>query len=202
MRLSHGLLALLAACAPSTQLVDTWKDPAASSIHFSKVLAACVCRDPKIRRIVEEQVAKRIQNATPAYTLIADSELQDRKAAEAKVHAAGFDGAIVMQLVSVDRTETYVPGQPYAVPVAYGQMWGGWAYGWSTLYDPGYVREDQSVNFNTNVYRVADSKLIWASRSETMNPSSVPELVDEVIDANIREMKHEKVFTTQNEPQQ
>jgi len=75
-------------------------------------------------------------------------------------------------------------------------MWGGWAYGWSSVYDPGYVRTDQYVSFNTNVYSVADAKLVWASRSETMNPSSIPQLADEVITANVQEMKHQKVMTT------
>ena len=44
--------------------------------------------------------------------------------------------------------------------------------------------------------RYPDAKLVWASRSETMNPSSVPQLADEVITANVQEMKHQKVMTT------
>ena len=72
----------------------------------------------------------------------------------------------------------------------------GWlGLGWSSTYDPGYVREDQYVNFNTNVYSVADAKLIWASRSETMNPTSVASLVDEVITANVQEMQKQHVLT-------
>jgi hypothetical protein len=197
MRLFPRLVtaALLAACAPATQVENTWKDPAASSIQFKKVLAACVCRDPAMRRTVEDDLSKRIEGSQPAYTLISDDELRDREAAKAKVRAAGFDGAVVMFLVSVDRTATYVPGQPYAVPAAYGNMWRGWAYGWNTVYDPGYVREDQYVDFNTNVYSVPDAKLVWASRSKTMNPSSVTELADDVISANVREMQRQNVLT-------
>ena len=56
------------------------------------------------------------------------------------------------------------------------------------------VREDEYVNFNTNVYSVADAKLIWASRSETMNPTSVGSLVDEVITANVQEMQKQHVL--------
>ena len=47
-----------------------------------------------------------------------------------------------------------------------------------SLYDPGYVKEDQYVDFNINVYSVTDDKLLWASRSQTQNPSSVPSMVD------------------------
>jgi hypothetical protein len=194
--LGLGAVAALAACAPTTELTNTWKDPAADSVQFKKVLAACMCKDPGTRRTIEDQLVKRITGSTPSYTLIPDDELHDREAARAKVRQAGFDGAVVMFLVSVDKTATYVPGQAYAVPVGYGNMWGGWAYGWSTVYDPGYVREDQLVDFNTNVYRVSDAKLIWASRSQTMNPTSVPELADEVITANVQEMQRQKVLTS------
>ena len=199
MRLCLGLAlsALVAACAPTTQVVNSWKDPEAGAISFKKVITACICGDAGTRRTVEEALSKRIAGSTPSYTLISDAELKDREAAKAKVQQAGFDGAVVMFLVSVDKQQTYVPGTAYAVPSAYGNMWGGWAYGWSTVYDPGYVRTDQYVSFNTNVYSVPDAKLVWASRSETMNPSSVPQLADEVITANVQEMKRQKVMTTQ-----
>lgn len=62
------------------------------------------------------------------------------------------------------------------------------------MYDPGYVKEDQYVDFNINVYSVTDDKLLWASRSQTQNPSSVPSMVDEVIAATTQEMKKEKVL--------
>jgi hypothetical protein len=191
MQLTRGVAyaALLAACAPTTELVNSWKDPDAGQVQFKKVVAACLCRDPTMRRSVEDELSKRITGSTPAYTLISDDELRDRELAKAKVHEAGFDGAVVMVLVNVDRTQTYVPGTSYAVPAAYNTMWGGWGYGWSAYYDPGYVREDQYVDFNTNVYQVEGERLIWASRSQTTNPSSVPGLVDEVISANVAELK-------------
>lgn len=62
------------------------------------------------------------------------------------------------------------------------------------MYDPGYVKEDQYVDFNINVYDVTKDKLLWASRSQTQNPSSVPSMVDEVIAATTEEMKKEKVL--------
>lgn len=191
-----ALTALAAACAPTTEVVSTWKDPAAEGAHFKKMLAVCVCRDAAIRRTVEDQLASRIKGSQAAYTLLSDEQLRDVDASKAIVREAGFDGAVVMMLVNVDRTATYVPGQAYAVPSYYGSMWGGWGYGGtsSTMYDPGYVKEDQYVDFNINVYSVTEDKLLWASRSQTQNPSSVPSMVDEVIAATTQEMKKEKVL--------
>jgi hypothetical protein len=196
MRLIRSLvcLAVLAACAPTTEVLNSWADPSAGQVRFKKMLNVCACKDEAMRRTVEDQLTKRITGSTPSYTVLSETDLQDRESAKAKVKAGGYDGAVVMVLVSVDRTQTYVPGSAYAVPAPYTSMYGGWGYGWSTYYDPGYVDTDQLVDFNTNVYRVQDEKLIWASRTQTTDPTSVGSMVDEIISANISEMKRQKVL--------
>jgi len=196
MRLIRSLvcLALLAACAPTTEVLNTWADPSAGQVRFKKMLNVCACKDEAMRRTVEDQLSKRITGSTSSYTILSQDDLQDRESAKAKVKAGGYDGAVVMVLVSVDRTQTYVPGSAYSVPAPYTSMYGGWGYGWSTYYDPGYVDTDQLVDFNTNVYRVQDEKLIWASRTQTTDPTSVGSMVDEIISANISEMKKQKVL--------
>jgi len=196
MRLIRSLvcLALLAACAPTTEVLNSWADPSAGQVRFKKMLNVCACKDEAMRRTVEDQLTKRITGSTSSYTILSQDDLQDRESAKAKVKAGGYDGAVVMVLVSVDRTQTYVPGSAYAVPAPYTSMYGGWGYGWSTYYDPGYVDTDQLVDFNTNVYRVQDEKLIWASRTQTTDPTSVGAMVDEIISANISEMKKQKVL--------
>ena len=198
MRKSPGpigvALLLAVACAPTTEVTNSWKDPSAGSVRFTKVLAVCACKDAGTRRTVEDVLAKRIKNSTPSYQILNDDDLHDRESAKAKVKAGGFDGAVIMALVNVDRTTTYVPGQAYAVPSYYNTMWGGWGYGWSTYYDPGYVQENQYVDFNTNVYQVEQEKLLWSSRSQTVNPSNMASLVDEIVTATVNEMKKQKVF--------
>ena len=196
MRLIGSLacLALLAACGPTTEVVNSWADPSAGQVRFTKMLNVCACKDEAMRRTVEDQLTKRITGSTPSYTVLSEDDLHDRDAAKAKVKAGGYDGAVVMVLVSVDRTQTYVPGTAYAVPAPYTSMYGGWGYGWSTYYDPGYVDTDQLVDFNTNVYQVQTEKLIWASRTQTTDPTSVGSMVDEIISANIAEMKRQKVL--------
>jgi hypothetical protein len=196
MRLIRSLvcLALLAACAPTTEVLNTWADPSAGQVRFKKMLNVCACKDEAMRRTVEDQLTKRITGSTSSYTILSQDDLQDRESAKAKVKAGGYDGAVVMVLVSVDRTQTYVPGSAYAVPAPYTSMYGGWGYGWSTYYDPGYVDTDQLVDFNTNVYQVEGGKLLWASRTQTTDPTSVGSMVDEIISANISEMKKQKVL--------
>jgi hypothetical protein len=202
MQLKYRFLAaaLLAGCATSTtQLVNSWKDPAAAGTRFKKVLTVCACKDAGTRRTVEDRLAAAIKGSEPSYSVLSDDQLADRGKTKAALQAGGFDGVVMLRLVSVDKSATYVPGQAYVVPVGYRSMYGGWGYGgyaaYGTVYDPGYVREDQLVNFDTNVYRVADEKLLWASRSQTDNPSSVTQMVDDIIAATAKEMKKQGVIS-------
>ena len=188
---------LLAACASnSTELVNAWKDPTLSTRHFNKVLAVFISKEEGLRRAAEDELARKLGNAVPAYSVFPDSLLTDRSKAKAWVKQAGFDGAVIMRPVSVDRETTYVPGQTYVVPAPYSSMWGYWGTGWSYAYDPGYVQQDQVVSVEGNVYSVADGKLIWASRTKTYNPESVRQLVNEIVDVTVAEMKRQKVVAS------
>jgi hypothetical protein len=88
--------------------------------------------------------------------------------------------------VSVDREVSYRPGRVYGVPRFYGGFYGYWGYGWGMVYDPGYLRSDRIVTIATNVYSVADDKLVWASQSETFNPGSLRNAIGEVVKVTSR----------------
>jgi hypothetical protein len=187
---------LLGACASnSTEVVNAWKDPSFSARHFNKVLVVFISKDAGLRRAAEDELALKLGNkAVPAYTVIPDSILRDRNKAKAWVKQEGFDGAVVMRPVAVDKETTYVPGQAYVVPSNYGSMWGYWGTGWGYAYDPGYVKQDQIVSVEGNVYSVADDKLVWASRTKTYNPESVRQLINDIVDVTVAEMKKQKVL--------
>jgi hypothetical protein len=202
MELRYGVLTavLLAGCATgSTQVVSSWKDPTAGSTRFKKVLTVCACKDEGTRRTVEDRLAAAIKGSEPSYSVLSDAQLGNRERTTAALREGGFDGVVMVRLVSVDKSSTYVPGSTYVVPVGYHTMYGGWGYGgyaaYGTVYDPGYVREDQLVNIDTNIYSVANEKLLWASRSQTSNPSSINQIVDEVIAETAKEMRRQKVIS-------
>jgi hypothetical protein len=179
----YGIVLLGAICGcASTTLTSTWKEPGAGPIQFRKVLVVAPSRDPNVRRSAEDEMVREIKSAhaVASYTFIPETELGNDEAIRARARAAGFDGAVVMRVVSVDKEATWVPG-----------VWSGgiYAYGGWPAYDPGYTRIDTYVRVETNVYSVADDKLLWASASRTTNPSSVRDLVDDTAEAVAKEMK-------------
>ena len=106
-----------------------------------------------------------------------DMKITDEMKAEVagKLREQGFDGLLTVALVSIDEQTRYVPGtayNPYAYPW-YGNYWGYYGYYSPMVYAPGYYTSNKIYTIEANLYDVATEKLVWAARSETVDPSSV-----------------------------
>jgi hypothetical protein len=172
---------LLAGGCASTAITSSWRDPALSSVPFKKVLVVFQHADPQLRQSLERSMAAEIPASVPSHAIFSDDEVRDIERVKARVREAGFDSAVIMRVVSVDRELSYTPGRIYAVPGFYHGFYGYWGYGWRSVYEPGYMRADRVVTIATNVYSVNDDKLVWASQSETFNPASLRTAVAEVV---------------------
>lgn len=179
--LAAALLAAIAGGCASTEIVSAWRDPDLARVPFRKVLVVFQHPNAELRRAAERTMAADIPGAVPAHAIFGDDEVRDVERVKARVRQEGFDSAVIMRVVSVDREVSYVPGRIYAVPSHYHGLYGYWGYGWRSVHEPGYMRADRVVNIATNVYSVADDKLVWASQSETFNPASLANAVHEVV---------------------
>jgi hypothetical protein len=96
----------------------------------------------------------------------------DIPAAKALVRKEGFDGALVVRVVSDREKVTYRPP-------SYGPTFWGY-YGYTRTYDPGYYHTEQLVRVETSIYSIAQDKLLWVGTTETVDPKSLSTLVEEV----------------------
>jgi hypothetical protein len=181
-----ALVAAIAGGCASTQLTSVYRDPDLGRVPFRKVLVVFQHQDAQLRRVLERRMAAAIENSVPAHAIFSDDEVRDVERVRARLKQEGFDSTVIMRLAGVEREVSYVPGRIYAAPAYYRSVWGYWGYGWTTAYQPGYLRSDRIVNVATNVYSVNDDKLVFASQSETFNPSSLREVVSEVVTAASR----------------
>jgi hypothetical protein len=179
-----------AGCA-STSLTSKWSDPALGATKFDRIAVLFQHPDAAFRRSLEDAMVASIPNATPAYRVIDDADVRDEKRAADRLKAARFDALVVMRVVSLDKETTYVPGTMHGGAMPYGRMRGGYSYGWSQVYEPGYLRTDKILVVGTNVYALDGEKLVWASRSETFNPGDLPKVVKDVVAANAKAVRAE-----------
>jgi hypothetical protein len=139
-----------------------------------------VSKDGATRRIFEDQFVARLGargvSAVPSYTLIPeDGELPEETVDEA-IRKAGADGVIVSRLVKVEQETAVMPGysQTTATPAlgyraplgAHGDFYRFYQSVW-TSYQPPTVHRFQVVTLETNLWSVAQDRLVWSGLTET-----------------------------------
>jgi hypothetical protein len=189
------LLMILAAvsCAPATQIEKSWRDPGVSiqDGSYGKVLVIGLMKDETSRRIVEDQLVARLRGkGVASYNYSSDDDFKENniEALNQKLVRDGFDGAIVMRLVDVDKKNSYVPGTTSFQPYYY--RFGPYLYrAWSSYSTPGYYTQDKIYYVETNIYSIEKNKLIWSGITSTLNPSRTDKMfndIDDVISAQMR----------------
>jgi hypothetical protein len=187
-------LGIVTACGPSTELTAVWRTPDTIGPRFQKVLVVAQAPQESVRRTVENALVRNIPRGVASFSALGGIDVKDTERARAKIASDGFDGAVVVRFVGVDRQTSYVPGTAYWGPAPYGSLWGYWAYGWVGAYDPGYMKTENVISLESNVYAVSTEKLLWSSRSESVSPVSVDSMIDDLVAATIREMKKQGVL--------
>jgi hypothetical protein len=176
-------LSLAFGCA-TTRMVDSWTAPGlkASDLSFQHVVAIAAVPSEGQQRIAEDAIVASATRTrvTAAYTLVSQEDRANAERLRAALEQHGIDGAITVRLIGVEERETYVPGTT--------SMYGGGYYGYygrvgAVVYDPGYYRSDTYVKVETSLYDVAESKLLWTGVSETLNPSAVGDLIEDIVKA-------------------
>ena len=189
-----SVLAIIAslACAScsSTRVVTQWQAPSVERLTFTKILALALAPEESLRRTAEADLCNQVTSVTckPAYLVIPDSEMGDVDRMKALVQRAGFDGALVFRVVSADEKVTYVP------PTYGPTFWGYYGYARPMAASPGYYRTDKVVRVETSIYSLREDRLLWVATTETMNPSSVNSLVEDVAKAVRRELERAKLI--------
>lgn len=179
--------ALLATgCGGATQTTRVWADPAFESNSLRKLLVIGVANTPTIRRSFEDRFVAALKaqgiDAEPSYRLVGDGN-RDSARTSAEMHRSECDGVFVTRIVDQRTVKTYYPptssyaGAPYlGAPRAYRYGWYGYyGLGYAYASTPGYTVENQVVNLEPTLYRVADGQLVWSALSqEWLGQSDIP----------------------------
>lgn len=180
---------LTACAARPTEVTTTWRDPVTTPIQFQRVLAIFVGGDAAMRRKVEDRLVRNVSNTVASHTVIPDAELADTVRVRSAVIEGGYDGVVVLRLASVgmraagetiptmgDPSETlaeYLRRSPRSA-LASGQ--------------------ETVITMESRLYSVRDGKLIWAGTSDSFSPLSIGELVDQLVDASIQELRDQRLL--------
>ncbi len=201
MKFSMRIIALVvlasSATAASTNFVSTWTNPAGGSIGEArkKVATFVLSADESMRLGPEETLAAELRargtDAYAGYTVLPRELAKDTEKAKAFIKKAGITGAVLVRVVGKELRTHYTPGSMWYAAPYYPTFWGYWNYGWTTVYDPGYLTTDTVLSVEVLLYSVAGDSLIWAGRSETTNPKEIRKFVKDLVAAAAKKLRTE-----------
>jgi len=189
-----SLVIMLAGCGPSTKIEKSWTEPSLATAPikpFNKALVVGLLKDESTRRIAEDKmVAAMHSKGVQSYTYLQPGDSKDNTdEITARLKKDGFDGVVIMRLADMEKSMSYVPGTTYG-------GWGGYyRYGYGMYGSPGYYTEDKTYYVETNVYSLADDKLLWSGMTSTLNPGKTSKMIDDVINTIKNKMTEEKLIS-------
>jgi hypothetical protein len=192
--LCAAALALSACASTSTKLVSTWAAPDAESHVARKIVVAVPSAIASRRLSAEVRMAQLIPNAVTANSTFINGEEGDAERVRARIKEVGIDTVVIVRPIAVDTTTEYVAPSVTTYPT-YTGLYGYWGTGYATVYDPGYTRQKTVATVETSVYAVEGEKLLWVSRSRTMEPQDVASAVDSIIEANVDAMREQGLIS-------
>ncbi|HTS44729.1 MAG TPA: hypothetical protein VMH01_10055 [Puia sp.] len=186
------LLSFVFSCGPSTKIVNSWRDPNISVDYRSivKVLVVGMVKDESTRRMVEDKMVSLMRaNGVPSYTYLTQNIVKDLDSAKfvAKLRSDGFSGIMIMRLVNVEKTTSYVYGS--VQPSYYGYSFGYYSYASPMYYSPGYYQTDKYYTVETTVYSTMPDKLVWTATTSTVNPEKFDQTIEEIAKILFDQMK-------------
>lgn len=177
------LIMLINSCS-STRITSSWRD-SNKQIHpgdWNKVLVVALLQSETNRRRAEEEMVTYLngKGVTSYSYLNNEIDPKNEEAIRNKIKKDGFDAAITMRLIDVDKEKIYSPEQHYMYPVYYSSFFGYYYRSWVHYSTPGYYTVTKKFIIETIIYSIPDDKIIWSGITETYDPSGVKKLTDEI----------------------
>lgn len=174
---------LLNSCS-STHIASSWRDPD-KQIHptdWKKVLVMALLRNETNRRSAEDEMAEYLDGkGITSYSYLDENfNRKDEQALRSRIKKDGFDAAITMRLIDVDKEKVYTPQQYYMYPMYYNDFITYYYRNWMYYNIPGNYTITKKFIIETIIYSIKDDKIIWSGITETYDPKGVKRLTNEI----------------------
>ena len=180
--------ALIMACA-GTKLTQTWVDETHRGKPVSDILVIAVTYKEEVRHSFEDKFVAQLKalgieavSSADVIPMPADLKLEKDQILKV-VNRFNNDAVIITHLAGVEEKETYSPATQSNTGFY------GYYDGLVLSKDPGFYKTSTFVRLVTNLYDVETEKLIWSAKSQTKDPRSIKQTIDDVITVVIKDMQ-------------
>jgi hypothetical protein len=194
---SLALVLTFGACS-STKITSSWKANDAVNVNSQKVLVLGILngRNRPIKMNMEEELAEKLRsagiNAEPSSAVFSPKAFTNMSEDRALrvLRNKGYDAVITIVLLDKSTDRSYTPGtvgyQPYGV--YYNRFWGYYRTVYGRVYTPGYYTTSTNYYWESNLYTLKDSKLLYSVQSESFDPSSNQQLSEDYASKVVKDM--------------
>jgi hypothetical protein len=192
---SSGLL-FLASCTSAPVVTDSWRDPGVKDFAPKKTLVIAMSTEESFRRVAEDEIVRQLDEGSGAasYGILAASDMNDAHKLAQLARAQGFDGALVVRVLEVDKVQQHVPAAYSPIFLHFTDQNNSSAFYWPTRFDEGYTYTEKTYRVETNLYALADDKLVWSGVVQVRDPGSVRELASQNSKAVLPELRRQKLL--------
>ncbi len=175
----------------STQITNSWREPDKQVMigQLNKVLVVALFRTEAGRHKAEDEMIRKLKGkGVVSYDyLSAGFDKKDEAALRDKIKSDGFDGAVTMRLVDVDKETVYRPGGT-TYPLYPGNFSIYYYRNYSYYLTQGYYSSTTTYTVETNVYSIKEDKIIWSGLTKTTDPGGVEKMTREIVGVVYRKM--------------
>ncbi len=195
IKILFGIIIMLNASCSSTQITSSWREPNKEITinNLNKVLVVAFLKNETGRHKAEDQMLGYLNGkGITSYNYLDDNfNKLNEVAIIKKIRSDGFDGAVIMRLVDVEKEVTYTPGRYNSFPSYYQDFGGYYRRSWQYYSTPGQYNTTKTFNVETNVYSIKENKIIWSALTESVNPDGVEQMTAEIADVVYKKMLKE-----------
>ncbi len=142
--LSLLVICTICSCGPSTKIEKSWVEPGArvAPDPQNKVMVIALVKDETSRRVIEDELVKRIKAPSVASYQFLTTEMIKAASDEAlnnMITKEKFTHILLMRLADIEKETSYVPGTTTGYYGGYGMYYG---YGAAMYSSPGYYTTD------------------------------------------------------------
>ena len=181
---------LIASCASTpamrSDVIGAWKADKYDR-KLSDVLVISLSEEPGLRDKIESSVADRLEKkglrAVPSSDIMSPHEEINRQTVKKAMVGKRFDGVLVSRLIGVERSAVYVPPSPDTTIDSLFNMTP------PVVPEPGRIERSSVITLQIDLYDTASEHLVWSLKMQAVNPSNVTEVVNNLADAVIHDLR-------------
>lgn len=199
-------LPLFFAACSSTQVTSSWKSPDApsSAAAYRKVMVVALLSDKNrgLQEVMETQLVNELTSkgisAASYYQTYGPKSFKNESQAKRQLRNSGADAVMTIVLLDKTKEKNYVPGsvtyEPWGWGPYYGHFWGWYNYYYGRIYTPGYYTVNTNYYWESNLYDLANDKMVYSVQTQSFDPSSAVSLSKEYAHKIVGDMMKQGVL--------